>query len=126
MLPDRIRSKPKKATRWRSTAHRDFVRGFACAMCGSTANIETAHVRMNSGAGIGEKPDDWRTVPLCGIQSPENCGCHRKQHGRGEPSFWNDYAVIHGQTVEDLIAEFIKASPRRAQIEQAMRERENV
>jgi hypothetical protein len=128
MLPRRIPKPPKRASRWRSQAHRDFIREFACCMCGSRANREVAHVRMNSGAGIGQKPDDWRTVPLCAGPNSNidgQLGCHNVQHVIGEPAFWHKYQEQHGQTVEALIAEFIKASPRRAQIEAAMREREN-
>jgi hypothetical protein len=71
---------------------------------------------------MGQKPDDWRTVPLCaGPHSniDEQLGCHNRQHIVGEQTFWK------GRDVEALIAEFVKASPRRAQIEQIMRERAN-
>jgi len=113
MLPARIPKKPKRATRWRSQAHCSFVRSFACSVCGSTAAIEVAHVRKGSNTGISQKPDDWRTVSLCGTPT----GCHARQHRVGEATFWK------GRDVEALIAEFIKASPRRREIEQAMKER---
>jgi hypothetical protein len=119
ILPRKIPKAPKRASRWRSQAHTTFVRSFACAMCGSTTNIEAAHVRMGSGAGIGQKPDDWRTVPLCGGRD----GCHALQHRGGEPSFWNEYEVVHEQSVDQLIAELIKASPKRHEIERVMKER---
>jgi hypothetical protein len=44
---------------------------------------------------------------------------HSQQHRLGEKTFWQE------MDVEALIAAFIKASPRRAQIEQEMRERAN-
>jgi hypothetical protein len=119
MLPRRIPKAPKRASRWRSQAHCNHVRGFACAMCGSTAGIEVAHVRIGSGAGIGQKPDDWNTVPLCGGAE----GCHTQQHRMGEQTFWLHYRVIHGQTVDQLMSELIKASPRKHEIEQVQRER---
>ena len=72
-----------------------------------------AHVRLGSGAGIAQKPDDWRTVSLCRDH-------HAEQHRIGETQFWL-YTVR--EDPEDMIAAFIKASPRRAQIEQAMKER---
>lgn len=112
-LPPRIPRKAKRATRWRSQAHLSFVRKHACAMCGSMVNIEAAHVRMGSNAGIGFKPDDFRVVSLCG--GPE--GCHARQHRIGERVFWAE------RDVEAIIAAFIKASPRRREIEDAMRER---
>lgn len=118
MLPRKIPKPQKRASRWRSQAHCNFVRSHACSVCGETAGIEVAHVRKGSSAGIGQKPDDWRTVSLCGGIG----GCHSRQHRIGEPTFWR----TSGRDVEALIAEFIKASPRRQQIEAEMRERENV
>jgi len=112
MLPPRIPKKPKRATRWRSQAHASFVRSHACSVCGATAGIEFAHVRTGSGAGIGQKPDDWNAVSLCR-------DCHAKQHNVGEATFWR------GRDPHALIAAFIKASPRRSQIEQERRERGN-
>lgn len=113
MLPQRIPKKQKRATRWRSQAHCGFIRGFACAVCGSMTAIEVAHVRLGSGTGLGQKPDDFRTVPLCGGID----GCHTRQHRIGEATFWQ------GRDVEALIREFIAASPRRQQIEAEIRER---
>lgn len=121
-LPPRIPKKAKRSSRWRSRAHCNHVREHACCNCGSQAGVEAAHVRMNSGAGIGEKPDDWRTVSLC-------FACHRgggkeAQHTMGEPRFWAAYERRTGQGVEDLIEAFIRTSPRRAEIERVKRERE--
>lgn len=115
MLPPRIRKEPKRATRWKSPAHRDFVRSHACCKCGSTAAIEFAHVRLGSGAGMGQKPDDWRGVGLCG----GSAGCHARQHREGERTFWGDMSKA-----EALIEAFIKASPKRSEIERVRRERQ--
>lgn len=126
MLPPRITKEKKRATRWRSQAHTAFVRTFACAMCGSTNNREAAHVRMGSGAGMGQKPDDWRTVPLCaGLNANVafELGCHDTQHVIGEPSFWQQYQERHGQTVDQLLDALCAASPKRAEIERIKRER---
>ena len=110
MLPARIPKKPKRATRWRSRAHCNHIRGFACSNCGSTAAIEVAHVRLGSGAGIGQKPDDFRAVSLCR-------DCHARQHTVGEETFWR------GRDVEALIGAFNAASPKRHEIEQVKRDR---
>lgn len=127
MLPRRIPKPAKRATRWRSLAHCAWVRGFACCVCGSTTNIQVAHVRLGSGAGIAQKPDDWRTVPLCGGPHSNiegHLGCHDRQHIVGEATFWTNKQGLYNKVdPEALIAELIKASPRRAQIEQEMRER---
>lgn len=103
MLPARLPKRPKRESRWRSPAHLSFVRGFACASCGSGTNIEAAHVRINSGAGVGAKPSDFRAVSLCR-------DCHQRQHMVGERTFWGD------RDVEALIDEFCKASPKAREI----------
>ncbi len=65
---------------------------------------------MGSGAGSGQKPDDWRTASLCAEH-------HRRQHNIGEPAFWR------GIDVEALIEAFIRSSPKRHEIEALRRER---
>ena len=122
MFLSRIPKKAKRASRWKSQAHLTHVRKHACVNCGSVANIQAAHVRMNSGAGIGQKPDDWRAVPLCG-GSPAVEGCHTEQHRVGEPKFWALYEGLNGHDVEEVIDELIRTSPRRLEIEQVRRER---
>jgi len=112
MLPRRIPKPAKRASRWRCPAHCKFVREHACSFCGTTAGIEVMHVRLGSGAGMGQKPDDWRTCSACR-------DCHARQHSIGEETFWQ------GRDREALIAAFIKASPRQREIEQVMRERGN-
>lgn len=112
-LPRRIPKRPKRATRWRSQAHCNFVRSHACSRCGDTAAIEAAHVRNGSNAGMSQKPDDWRVVSLCRT-------CHQIQHTLGESSFWV------GTDIEGLIEAFIIASPKRHEIERERRDRANV
>lgn len=75
---------------------------------------------------MAQKPDDWRVVPLC--KGPHanvdgQLGCHDRQHIIGEPEFWRQYRALHGQTVWELLLDFIKASPKRHEIEQVQRER---
>lgn len=121
MLPPRIPKKAKRASRWRSAAHCNFVRSHACCMCGSTAAIEVAHVRLGSGAGIGQKPDDWHTVSLCHE-------CHARQHRDGEVTFWNEFIEkTDGDRGGpfDLIDAFCKASPKAVEIRQIRQERGN-
>jgi 5-methylcytosine-specific restriction endonuclease McrA len=110
MLPPKLPKKPKRETRWRSQAHCNFVRGHACSVCFDTAPIEVAHVRIASGAGMGQKPDDWRTVSLCR-------NCHRRQHEMGEGTFWTE------RDIEALIDAFCKASPKAAEIARIRSER---
>ena len=111
-LPPKKQKKAKRTSRFKSQRHLTHVRSFACAMCFGEAGVQAAHVRMESGAGMGEKPDDWRAVPLCGP-------CHNgDQHTKlGEPEFWRQYATKHQQTVWQLIDDLCADSPVRREIE---------
>lgn len=119
LLPRRIPKERKRDNRWRSQAHRDFVRKHACCNCGSMVNVQFAHVRIGSNAGMGQKPDDWRGVSLC-------MTCHTgEQHTKmGEPAFWSAYAKRTGQTVWALIDEFCRQSPRAREIREVRMERD--
>jgi hypothetical protein len=119
-LPRRIPLPAKRDGRWRSPAHTKWIAGFACVICGSMRNTVAAHVRLGSHAGMGMKPDDWRCVPLCDgphSNADGQLGCHDRQHIVGEETFWK------GRDVEAMIEEFIAASPKRADIRAAQRER---
>lgn len=128
ILPAKMPKKAKRERRWRSPAHTKHVSEYPCVNCGSTTNVIAAHYRYGSGAGLGTKPDDWRTTPLCdGPYSnvEGQLGCHQVQHAKGEPSFWAAYAKRKGHTVLDLIEELIRTSPKRGEIERVRRERAN-
>jgi hypothetical protein len=116
ILPRKIPKAPKRASRWRSQAHCNFVRSHGCCVGGCNGMpIEVAHVRMGSGAGTGQKPDDWNTVSLCKYH-------HAEQHRMGEKSFWQHLAW---KDPRELIEAFCAASPKRQEIERVMKEREN-
>lgn len=110
-FPRKVPKQAKRASRWRSQAHCNHVRSHACSIPDCSGRpIEVAHVRRGSGAGIGQKPDDWRTVSLCKEH-------HDRQHEVGEETFWR------GLDVEQLIADFIASSPKAAEIRAIQRER---
>ena len=113
MLPRKIPKSPKRSSRWRSPAHCNFVRGHACCACGSTAAIEVAHVRIGSGAGMGQKPDDWNTISLCR-------DCHINQHRNGEVAFEAFYKF----SMAEMARDFAAASPKSAEIARIRKERE--
>jgi hypothetical protein len=103
MLPPRISRKSDKAEKpRRSPAHRAWIRGHACAACGSQAGIECAHVRTGTDGGVGLKPSDKWCVSLCRE-------CHAQQHRVGETSF----EVLHHLNLKALAEAFYKASPHR-------------
>jgi hypothetical protein len=115
ILPSRIPKAPKRASRWRSQAHCNFVRSHECCVFECSGRpIEVAHVRIGSGAGMGQKPDDWRTVSLCSEH-------HAEQHRIGEETFWLRRLGL--SRIEELVEAFIKASPKRAEIERERKER---
>jgi hypothetical protein len=127
ILPRKIPKAPKRDTRWRSPAHCNHVREYACAMCGSTTNVVAAHVKMGAHTGMGQKGDDWRTVPLCdgaAANAGGMLGCHNRQHLIGEETFWNRYAELKGHTVWQLIDELCAASPKRREIADIRKDRE--
>lgn len=82
LLPPRlVKDKAKRPLRLRCPAHLSFVRSHACSVPGCQLTpIEAAHVRTGTGAGLGFKPGDDRTISLC-------VSHHRMQHQHGESSF---------------------------------------
>lgn len=101
-----IRKLPKKkreSDRWQSQRHRNHVRSHACVKCDAEAPIEVAHVRLGTDGGMGKKPSDFWTLPLCR-------DCHAQQHTMGERTFWGDRdplaiceALIRTSPVKHLI-----------------------
>lgn len=67
--------------------HLKFIRGLPCLICQDNTSTEACHVRMADGrigkpnSGLGKKPPDWFTVPLCSRH-------HRDQHSMGERLWW--------------------------------------
>src|SRR5215469_3659690 len=79
----RRKSKPDLRRRGQ---HLAFVRQLPCVACGRAAPSEAAHVRTGTGGGVGVKPSDRYTVPLCTV-------CHAKQHRIGELTFWSTIRI---------------------------------
>jgi hypothetical protein len=75
------RGKPKPNLRSR-VAHSAFVRQLSCVACGIAAPSDAAHVRTGTDGGVGRKPGDRYTVPLCTTS-------HAKQHRIGQLTFWS-------------------------------------
>lgn len=89
----------------RDVGYLAMVRQLPCLKCGSEPS-EAAHVRFASAAfgkasGLGRKPDDRHSVPLCS-------GCHRldrdAQHNRGEREFWDSIGINPLIVAEKLYA----------------------
>jgi hypothetical protein len=65
------------------TNHLKFIRSLPCVKCRQTYNVQAAHLRKGTDGGMGKKPSDCYTVPLC-------FKCHNLQHNKGEVTFWGD------------------------------------
>jgi hypothetical protein len=73
----------KKKPPERSPGHLVFIRRLPCLKCGAPEPSEAAHLRSGTDAGMGMKPGDNWTLPLCHQH-------HAEQHRIGEETFWND------------------------------------
>ena len=87
-------TKPKvRKQAWeRDRDHLSFVRRLPCCVC-ERKPCDAAHVRNGTDGALARKPSDRHTVPLCRAVIPTyqtGLGCHRKQHAKGEESFWAD------------------------------------
>lgn len=77
----------------KSPSHREFIRCLPCVVCRNDVTTECAHVRFADPraakeiTGIGTKPSDVFTVPLCWDH-------HREQHAVGdERKFWRSVGI---------------------------------
>lgn len=105
-LPARKPAVSRKADeRRRCPGHRKWVRGHACAVCGTFTAIECAHVRTGTDGGTGVKPSDQWCISLCRDH-------HAEQHQVGERAF----EQRHGINMKELAAEFARKSPHRSKL----------
>ena len=81
-IPRTVARRKPKLDSHRRGQHLSFIRQLPCVACGRAAPSEPAHVRTGTDGGVGIKPGDRYTVPLC-------TACHAKQHRIGELSFWS-------------------------------------
>ena len=68
----------------RSRKHLQYISEKSCLICGGI-DVQSAHIRY-AGAGIGQKPCDIFTTPLC-------LEHHREQHTMNEKMFWQLYQI---------------------------------
>lgn len=66
-----------------------------------------AHVRVNTDSGMGTKPSDEWTVPLCD-------GHHKEQHQIGHRAFDEKYGIDMRETAKDLASLSPVLNPARA------------
>lgn len=112
----------KRPARDTNDKHLEAVRQCQCISCDRTNRIEAAHVRMSRpgkpNPGVGMKPDDKYTLPLCDV-------CHRTgpnaQHEVGEIKFWAALNIDPLVICERLYAVSPDVEKMRAVISQARR-----
>lgn len=86
----------KKRPRERLIGHLDWIRKRPCLVCLTHAKIHAAHLRSaypqfgKRETGIGEKPDDSWTVPLC---SEHHTDGPDAQHKGNEMEFWAHHGI---------------------------------
>lgn len=73
--------------RQKDNGHLDYIRGLPCLLCNDNTSTECAHVRYADPtvgkpiSGLGNKPDDAYTIPLCNRH-------HREQTNFGNERQW--------------------------------------
>jgi len=70
---------------YKSKAYLAHVRSFPCCACGRS-DTECHHIRFSFNSGVGMKPSDCWSIPLCPA-------CHREYHDHGPVSFKKKYDV---------------------------------
>lgn len=77
----------RRPSKTRCPAHLEWIRSLPCAVPGcATVPCEAAHVRQGTGGGMGLKPPDRFSAPLCREH-------HREQHQIGHRAFDQKYGV---------------------------------
>lgn len=74
-----VTPRPKPSKSIQDKAWKNHVQSQPCLFCGRTPAGEAHHVRFGHKAGMGTKPDDYRTIPLCHK-------CHDDVHNYRIPS----------------------------------------
>lgn len=92
----------------RSAVHRRWLKTFVCAVfnndgtCDERHAPDVAHVRTPSNGGMGRKPSDEWSVPLCRTH-------HRRAHQIGDKAF----ELERGINLAARALEFSRQSPDR-------------
>lgn len=81
----------------RDEAYLEFVRSKPCCACNRPGPSEAHHEPMGF-TGMGMKPPDYQTVPLCRA-------CHQERHDKGVKAFWR--TVTPRQVCIELLSEYV-------------------
>ena len=106
----------EKQEKFDSEKYRRWIASLPCVITGAR-DVQCAHIRMGSDAGLGRKPADFRTLPL-------SCAQHARQHHIGELKFWYPFGGY--ETAAVLARELYEArydTPRALELIAAYRGR---
>lgn len=92
-----IEPRPRRADPNRCPKHLAWIRSLPCCIADCQGAAVAAHVRVCTGGGMGMKPPDRWTVPLCDAH-------HKEQHRIGHPAFDAKYDIALRDLAERLAA----------------------
>jgi len=89
--------RPARQNPDRNPAHLEWIRSLPCSVRGCYYSSQAAHVRLNTGGGMGLKPPDKFSAPLCAEH-------HHEQHQIGHRAFDAKYGLDLRALAEELSA----------------------
>ena len=89
----------KKPKTPRSSKYLKWIRLQPCLITHQN-EVEASHIRIGNHAGMGQKPSDFRVLPLKGY-------LHRKLHTMGERSFYDHYDINPDMECNKLLIKYI-------------------
>lgn len=90
-----------KSPRVELPRHLDRIREMSCLICRKAPPSEASHLRMGLGGGVGMKPHDYWTLPLCH-------SCHDKA-GKNERAFWAAQLSINKELLVRVLRAFARS-----------------
>lgn len=100
----------QKQPRIHNEAHLKAIRQCNCLVCGKFQPSEAAHIRYGDtsygkfATGMGQKPDDKWTVPLCADCHRNGSEKRKAQHQMNERKFWEQEGIDPLEVAIELFA----------------------
>ena len=108
-IPPRPIGVGQRRPRLKDPGYLAFIRRQPCCVCGRPGPSHAAHVRSGypdvgwRPTGMGEKPDDWRTLPLCAVDHVSGPGA---QHRSNERAWWAAMGIYPPALVTKFVGQF--------------------
>lgn len=93
---------PKPKT-FRNRKYLEFIRKQPCILTGrdfTETDVVAHHIRLGAGAGVGQKPSDYRTIPLTAEK-------HVELHNTGEKMWFLCHNIDYETEMKRLMIKFI-------------------